>query len=810
MLNNIPEELKKENRWVCWRLVERSGRPTKIPINPATGGQAMSNNPDTWSDYWTAHDKSITEGYSGIGFMLGDGVVGVDIDGCRDLETGKLTELAKDIINTLDSYTELSQSGTGIHIICKGKLPEGRRRKDPVEMYETGRYFCMTGNVLDDAHMDIEERTSELAAVHEEYVNVKKSRKNDIKTAKNVTNNPVFVDDDKIIEIAMVAKNGDLFTDLMNGNWKGRYTSQSEADIALCNLLAFYCQCDEAQIQRIFRRSGLYREKWNERRGEAGTYGEITISRAVADCSEVYKPPAPKKAKAKHEDPPEIDLGLDHLGDAPPEELPEWIFGPYNDMWNAQRLVDKYGDVLKYDVMKGWHIYDGKVWQEDTLRQIRGLADSTITDLYKYETAIKQYDEAHETKKYKELYKWLCSARNAGKKDNMIREAESINGIAALPDWFDKDKFLLNCSNGTLDLRTGKLRPHDKKDLITRVLDVPYEPGAKADTWDKFLDRIFEGNTDLIKFLQRAIGYTLTGSTKEQCIFILYGTGKNGKSTFIETIRAMLGDYVRKVSDKVFTSRDFNYNGMGEIARLPGARMCTTDEPNEGARLEEGLVKQITGGAPLMAKRLYKEPFEFSPEFKLWMEANHKPVIKGTDVGIWRRIILIPFNAFITAEEQDADLPAKLIGELPGILAWAVRGCLEWQKDGLQAPDEVLAATDQYRTEMDNMQAFLDECVEASSGDTVLSADMYRVYSSWCGENGLRAISSTRFGRKLQERGFEKDRTKFARYWANIKLTDAGRSFIHFKYEGARAYEQNEPEFTNYKQEELPTRWEDL
>jgi putative DNA primase/helicase len=241
---------------------------------------------------------------------------------------------------------------------------------------------------------------------------------------------------------------------------------------------------------------------------------------------------------------------------------------------------------------------------------------------------------------------------------------------------------------------------------------------------------------------------------------------------------------------------------MGEIARLPGARMCTTDEPDEGARLEEGLVKQITGGAPLMAKRLYKEPFEFAPEFKLWMEANHKPVIKGTDVGIWRRIMLVPFKAFITEEEKDPDLPVKLLSELPGILNWAVKGCMAWQKNGLMPPEEVVAATDEYKSEMDNLQTFLDECVEVDKSDMIQSGDFYKVYSVWCAENGLRAISSTRLSKKMQERGYQKDRTRFARYWNGLKFTDAGKSFLHLRYEGRKPYEN--------EQESFPIKWEDL
>jgi putative DNA primase/helicase len=812
--DNIPRELKELDRWVCWRWEERMQKdgtpddPAKTPINPTTGGRAMSNNPATWGTFEDAVEaanrgrvKDID--VCGIGFMFnGDGIIGVDIDHCRDAGTGQLTDQAKDIISALDSYTEFSQSGKGIHIICYGKLPEGGRRKSCVEMYATGRYFIVTGNILDDAHTSIEERTAELAAVHEKYINAKKTEKSVQKTSKSVNNGPVFVSDDEIIEIALNAKNGSLFADLMNGNWKGAYNSQSEADLALCNMLAFYTGKDTSMMDSIYRRSGLYRDKWDERRGDGGTYGQITIAKAIADCKEVYTPPRPKSEVAPMLEAPEFDSGIDQLGEPPPEQLPDWITGPYNDMWNAERMKEKYGDIIRYNVKKGWHIYNGKVWQEDVLGQIRALADRTILDLYKYQDLIKHYDAVHETKRNKEFHKWLCASRNAGKKDNMLREAEALEGIASLPEWFDKDKYLLNCQNGTLDLRTGKLHPHERTQLITRIIDIEYDPDAKTKIWEGFLNRIFDGKKDLIEFIQRAIGYTLTGSIKEQCIFILHGIGKNGKSTFIETIRSIFGDYVRKVSDKVFTSKENFYNSMGEIARLPGARMCTTDEPNEGAKLEEGLVKQVTGGAPLLAKFLYKEPFEFVPEFKLWMEANHKPVITGTDLGIWRRIRLIPFNVVIPPDERDVDLPEKLKAELPGILAWMVRGCMMWQKDGLMEPEVVLVATDEYRNEMDNLQVFLDECVAPEPGSSVKSGDLYSIYSAWCLENGARPISSTKLAMKLQDRGYKKDRSRVARYWEDIKFTDAGKNFLHLKYEGKKQHENDD--------EGLPINWDDI
>jgi len=801
---NIPTELRDLPRWVGWRIENRDGKPTKVPVNIKTGGRAMSNTPSTWGGFESVlHYIQEHPNLSGIGFMLGDGYVGIDIDDCWD--DGSMAEHARDIVATLNSFTESSPSGQGLHVICKGKLPEGRRqvfieRPDHPDahlgIYDERRFFCMTGQVLDDGHTVVEERSAELAAVHEKYVNVKKQGKNDKKPSKNVQKTTDFANDDDLIEKAMVAKNGSAFSSLMRGVWEGLYASQSEADLALCNMLAFWCRCDAGMMDRIFRRSGFFREKWDQIHGEGGTYGQITIRKAIQDCGQTYEP-GRKNAAAV----PEQDLGLDQLGDPPPERLPGWIFDSYHDMWNAERLKETFGDIIRFNVKKGWHIYTGTHWKCDELKQIRGLADQTIVKLYQYQDLIKKYDSDHETKKNKAYVTWLSSARNASKKDAMIREAEALDGIAALPEWFDKDKFLLNCRNGTLDLRTGELHPHNKDQMITRIIDIDYDPDAKTALWDRYLERIFDGKKELIEFIQRAIGYTLTGSIKEQCIFILYGVGKNGKSTFVETVRDIFGDYVRKVSDKVFTSKDNYYNSMGEIARLPGARMVTTDEPKEGAQLEENMVKQISGGAPLLAKYLYKEPFEFMPEFKLWMEANHKPIIKGTDLGIWRRIRLVPFNVVIPVEERDTDLLAKLKSELPGILAWIVRGCLMWQKDGMKEPQDVIAATDDYKSEMDMFQTFLDECLEKNHDGNIRSGDLYNVYSFWCAENGTRPLSSTKLAIKLQDRGYKKDRNKLARYWEGVELTEAGKSFLHKKYEGRKLYEDR---YDN----ELPIEWQ--
>lgn len=780
--NNIPEELKQLNRWVCWRLEERNGKPTKVPYNPKTGGKAMANNSGTWSNFSTAVAAVQKFDYVGIGFMFnGDGILGVDLDHCH--EGNNLTDSAKDIINILDSYTEYSQSGEGIHIICRGKLPEGKRRKETVEMYETGRFFVMTGKVLDDAHMDVEERTAELQQVHRKYVHVEEK--------KTTSSAPVqiLLSDDEIIRKASSAKNGSRFKSLLDGSWKGLYNSQSEADMALCNLLAFWTGNDSSAIDRIFRRSGLYRDKWDKRHGP-DTYGNMTIAEAIAKSDKVYTPPV-QKEKPK----PEIkEPAL--LKNPDEDELPKWILGPYNDMWNAERLVIKYGHILKYNTSMGWLIWNGMYWEEDRQARIRILADESIKDLYKYKNnVIKQY--GLESKQNKAYYDWLCKSRNTGRKDNMIKEAQNSSKICVLPEKFDKNPFLLNCKNGTIDLKTGQLASHKKEDLMTRIIDIDFDKKAKAPIWEKFLNRIFNENKELISFLQRSIGYSLTGSIKEQCIFILHGVGKNGKSTFLDTIRAMVGGYAKNANSSVFMRNE--KQSLEEVARLQGARFVTTTEPEEGEKFSESFIKQATGGEPLTARHLYKSSFEYIPEFKIWMGTNHKPKIGGSDLGIWRRIRLVPFTVIIPEEERDPDLVDKLKAELPGVLNWAIEGCRLWQQSGLKEPAEVLAATSEYRGEMDSLQTFLDECTERIEGKTVKSGELYSVYEKWCEQNGEYQLSSTKFSLKIKERGIEKGRTMIMRTWEGIQLSKHGRILL---YGGSEKLTEKE----QYEQEKIP--WE--
>lgn len=300
--DNIPEELRQLNRWVCWRIIQRDGKPTKVPVNPSTGGQAMSNYSSTWGAYQQAVSSVDKYNCQGIGFMFnGDGLLGVDLDHGRNPQTGELEIWASDIINELDSYTEVSQSGSGIHILCYGKLPSGRRRHGTVEMYETGRYFVMTGNVLDDAHTEIKDRAKQLADIHKKYMNI---TKNNLNLQKSEHNMPGLGEKRnsslspwEIIDKACSAKNGNKFRQLMNGDIS-TYNSQSEADLALCNIIAFYTQ-DASTLDMVYRQSKLMRDKWDERRGKDGTYGNIIINRAIQDAIAIY---TPGKQSAKKND----------------------------------------------------------------------------------------------------------------------------------------------------------------------------------------------------------------------------------------------------------------------------------------------------------------------------------------------------------------------------------------------------------------------------------------------------------------------------------------------------------------------------
>jgi putative DNA primase/helicase len=421
------------------------------------------------------------------------------------------------------------------------------------------------------------------------------------------------------------------------------------------------------------------------------------------------------------------------------------------DLGNAERFVDTYRDrVLWCPARKSWLVWDGARWAWDERGNVRRLAHKVARGIYK--DAAHEPDEA----KQREIAKFARASQNESRIGAMLNEAKPY--LAVGMDELDRDPWLINCQNGTLDLRTGKLKAHDPADRITKIVPEEYDPDAPYPRFEQFLGETLVDEA-VISFVKRYSGYTLTGITRERLLAILYGFGKNGKTTLVELLRDVMGDYATNTDTETLLMK--RYQGVGnDVAALKGARFVSAAEVEQGRRLAESKVKQLTGQDTVSARFLFAEKFDFKPEFKLWLSTNNKPDVKGTDDAIWDRLRLIPFTQRFNGARQDPKLPEKLRAEMPGVLAWMVEGCLEWQEHGLGEPESVREATEQYRAEMDTLAAFIeDRCVVRP--DTVAPATpLYKEYQMWCDDAGEKPETQKMFGMRLRERGFVSDKLK--------------------------------------------------
>jgi putative DNA primase/helicase len=424
-----------------------------------------------------------------------------------------------------------------------------------------------------------------------------------------------------------------------------------------------------------------------------------------------------------------------------------------SDSGNAERLIDAYGQDFRYCPQWGrWLHWDGTRWLIDETGAIWRAAKHTVREILE---EARQADDSTRPR----LVKWQLVSESEPALRRMINLAEREPQVVVTPGQLDSSHWLLNVENGTVNLEIGSLGSHFDEDLITKLTPVRFHgEQARCDRWLEFLDRISDGDGELMSFVQQAVGYSLTGDTSEQCLFILYGTGANGKSTFLEVIRSLLGEYATAADFSTFLVQR-NDSIRNDLARLAGARFVTAVEAERGGRLSESVVKQLTGGDTITARFLYREYFDFKPTHKIWLAANHKPTIRGTDNAIWRRIRLIPFTVTIPTEQQDRHLAEKLGQELPGILQWAIEGCVAWREAGrLEAPETVRNATAEYQVEMDFLAPFLEERCLMSPNGRVKAKELYESYSEWAKQSGEYVLSQTKLGRMLVERGFQKGR----------------------------------------------------
>ncbi len=435
-----------------------------------------------------------------------------------------------------------------------------------------------------------------------------------------------------------------------------------------------------------------------------------------------------------------------------------------NDVGNAERLVHLYGKDFRYCSLWGrWLCWDGKRWKQDetggspvyraAIAMVRGIARE----------AMRPGREG----KRGEMLEWAGKCHSRSRIDNMVALARHMPGIPVTPDELDQDTELLNVANGTIDLRTLELKPHDRDQLITRLIDVPFEPEADCPFWLTFLDRVLAGDEDLMRYVWKAAGYTLTGHVSAKCFFFLYGTGDNGKSIFIETIQALLGDYGTTLNVESLMVQPMGSGATNDIASLKGRRFVVSTETEDGKRLSESTIKRLTGDDTISARFLHQEFFSFKPQFKLWLMGNHKPTIRGTDPAIWRRVSLVPFEVSIPKEEQipSNEMHRRLRAEFPGILAWLIEGCAQWAKEGLAKPEKILAAVSSYREENDILGKFLDERTYSDSSIAIKASEMFESYQKWCKANGEFSMSSHRFGKAMRERGEEPKRSKDGNYY---------------------------------------------
>ena len=478
------------------------------------------------------------------------------------------------------------------------------------------------------------------------------------------------------------------------------------------------------------------------------------------------------------------------------QDTEEDIPRDYTDRMNAMIMQRIHGTKLRYvGAYRKWLVWDGRRYRFDDDGEVVRAA----MDVGKHLRRMSADLDTTELKRMDAHIRYSYSGKGIRE---MIALAQALPGVAVSPDELDSDPWLLNCLNGVIDLQTGALRPHNQDYLITKLVPVEYDPAATCPTWERFCADVFDGNTGVITFIQRLLGYCLTGDTSERIMAILWGVGKNGKTTLLEVIAEMLGDYAGTVRPEAFlvTRGDSIPN---DIAALKGTRFVYTSESDEGRRLSEALVKQITGGDKISARFMRAEWFSYKPTFKVLMATNHRPQVRGTDNAIWDRLRLIPFTTRFDdnpvalsagrCKPLDKRMREKLLDELPGILAWAVKGCLAWQQHGsLAAPAEVLAATEEYRSEMDTIQHFLNDwCVE-EEGAEVQSSILYDRYRQWAQENGEREVMSNRsFSGKLAERGYTRARKRAGSVFIGLRVKTLD------ELEGAQDYPVDAPKPQN-------------
>lgn len=732
---NVPKELKTLSQWVNWGAVGDKAR--KKPYNPETARAAKANEPSTWTTF-DAVCEGVAHGvYEGIGFEFNaNGIVGVDFDHC--FKGGQLDPWVASWVERFDSYTEISPSGDGLHILCQGTLPDKSVKRPRAEMYDRARYFTVTGNLYGTVK-PLRAAQDALDALYEELLAERKKP-----TVQPVPAVPMMLDDLELITRAKRSKRGREFTALMDGDTSAYEGDQSRADMALCDMLAYWTGKNADQMDRIFRTSGLMRDKW-DRPTAGSTYGAITIQKAIDTATQVYNPTAYFKSKTDYFV-TMTESGPKKLADLHPEKNDRYA---WNDIGNGNLFADWFKDQARYvPERKKWFVYNGKKWVPDignlrAMELCKKLADALAI----YALSLPEGSQRDDYRDF--VNRW----QKRNNRETILKDAASVHPVQLSE--FDKDPYLFNCQNGTLDLRNRSFHPHTPSDMLTMISGVHYDPFAKSPLWEKVIADTMQNDQSRAVYLQSCMGYGLTGDTSEESFFTLYGPStRNGKGTIMETYMKMLGDYGRAARPETIAQKDkANSSAPSEdIARLAGARVVNISEPDKQMVLSAATVKTLTGRDTITARFLNENSFQYVPQFKLFINTNHLPKVTDPTIFDSGRVNVIPFERHFTEAEQDKGLKRKLAKKenLSAILNWCLDGLWQMQETGLTAPESVKQATAQYRQDSDKIARFVGEMMEPDITGEIRTEEAYQRYQEWCMRNGQHAEGMPGFKRAME------------------------------------------------------------
>lgn len=706
-ITKIPLELRDRRQWVLHR--------NKQPFQP-TGERASTTNAASWSGF---DDAANADGqFDGPGFVFSndDPFVGVDLDRCRDAATGKIEPWAQDIVNRLDSYAEVSPSGNGIHIIAKGRLPidgSGVKRdhaNGKAEAYQHSRYFTVTGDSLNG--LAIKHSQAALDSLWAElFANVASSSKVNKPEPDPETNATAQ-------EIEQCRAALAELPEAIEGH-RG-----SDATIrAAC----------EIRRHQIFGEQGYELLQWFNVERCTPPWSESELQRKWAEAAKFELNAASEFGEVETDEPERIPKPLHQFATT--------------DIGNGERFAYRNkGRALYVSEWESWLYWNGKFWEPNARERIAGLAKATARAIVDEAQAETDGDRRQA------ILKHAISSERRDRLSAMIEMAKSEQGMSVQVENLDAKPWLLNCTNGTVDLKTGRLQPHNPGDLLTKTTGVQaIETMAEGSEWAKCIETVFDGNAELIGFVQRLFGYALVGQVSEHILAVFHGDGANGKSTIVETAMRALGEYALKAPQGLLMAKRHEAHPT-ELADLQGRRLVVVTETEQGKRLNEPLTKELTGGDTVRARRMRENFFQFEPSHTAVLVSNYRPDVTGTDNGIWRRLRLVPFSVTIPVENQDANLPERLRGQLPVVLRWMVEGCLAWQREGLNPPSIVMAATNAYRADSDPFLRWFEERIDEGDSYEVTSSEAFNDYCQWCSDGGELAASRRAFGIRLRQR----------------------------------------------------------